>query len=268
MMKNIIAALSAAAMLAPALPYTEARAEGYTGTDHYSLNTLHRPIERLDRGLAAIDTEEGIYLSWRLYDGEDDMFGSAQENTGFIIYRDGEEIAKETQTTNYLDKDGTPDSVYSVAAVHGGQEEEPCEGVRAFSSGENYFDIPLSFIPETAVLPDGQSVEYTPNDCSCGDLDGDGQYEIVVKWTAGDKLFTNQSFAGPMYLDAYKLDGTRLWDKPIALGPNVNASAHTLMFLVYDFDGDGIAEITAQTSAGTTDGNGEYVSLASDNESI
>ena len=111
--------------------------------------------------------------------------------------------------------------------------------------------------------PNGQPYSYSPNDCSVGDVDGDGEYEIIVKWdptNSQDNAY--YGITGNVYLDAYKLDGTHLWR--IDLGENIRAGAHYTQFLVYDFDGDGLAEVICKTAPGTIDGNGNYVILPGD----
>lgn len=228
--------------------------------------------EKLDRGLAAVKVSNGVYLSWRLQADEDYFFGSAGENVSFNIYRDGELIANEGNTTNYVDTYGNLSSKYYVLPVIGGQEiNEEIKEVSAFSSGGNYFDIPL-VLPddETITTSSGDSSVYSFStaDCSVGDLDGDGEYEIIVKFTSNECDVGNAAYSGTVRFNAYKLDGTRLWENDINLGRNVFSSAHTAQFLVYDFDGDGKAEMTVQTSLGSTDAEGNYVSKASSDSSI
>ena len=46
--------------------------------------------EQLDRGLVAVPTQNGVYLSWRLQADEDNRFGDGDSNVSFDIYRDGE----------------------------------------------------------------------------------------------------------------------------------------------------------------------------------
>ncbi|MGN0106938.1 MAG: bacterial Ig-like domain-containing protein, partial [Hominilimicola sp.] len=153
------------------------------------------------------------------------------------------------------------------APVINGVEGEKCEAV---SVRENsYIDIELNR-PDAVTLPDGSTAEYISGDVSCGDLDGDGEYEVIVKWITGisSSGMYYGGFNGPVLLDAYKLDGTRLWKQPINLGVNVYTDEHNTQFLVYDFDGDGHAEITCQTSAGSMDAFGEYVSTVSADENV
>ena len=58
-------------------------------------------------------------------------------------------------------------------------------------------------------------------------------------------------------IDAYKIDGTRLWR--IDLGRNIRAGAHYTQFMVYDLDGDGRAELACKTADGTVDGAGTVI---------
>ncbi|MGN1116573.1 MAG: hypothetical protein ACI4TH_08395, partial [Candidatus Ornithomonoglobus sp.] len=227
---------------------------------------------RMDRGLIAAAITDGIYLSWRLQTDEDNRFGTADSNVLFNIYRDGELIAAEESTTNYIDKNGSADSEYYVVPVIDGEEaEEEIKTARAFVSGSNYFDIPL-VLPEDETITDSSGNENTysfnATDCSTGDLDGDGEYEIVVKFVSHELDVGSAGYSGTVRFNAYKLDGTRMWEQDINLGRNVFSSAHTAQFLVYDFDGDGKAEITCQTSLGSVDSTGEYVSRVSGDSSI
>ncbi len=88
------------------------------------------------------------------------------------------------------------------------------------------------------------------NDASVGDLDGDGDYEIVLKWDPTDsKDSAGADFTGNAYIDAYKIDPNNdgyMWR--IDLGKNVTSGAHYTQFLVYDFDGDGKSEVAMKTA--------------------
>ncbi len=252
---------------------------GYNQSDR---NT--RQMEKLNRGLIAIKTDSGTILSWRLFDSEDNVYGSASKNVSFNIYRDNIKIASVKKNTFYTDTEtGTS---YSVVPVIDGIEGEKCEPVKVMNN--SYFDIPLEKpAPETVTFPypytvtdtDGNvtatlteaTYSFFPADCSTGDVDGDGEYEIIVKWTSSERDVGEPggpSYSGTVRFAAYKLNGTKLWANDINLGRNVYSSAHTVQFLVYDFDGDGKSEMICQTSLGSTDASGRYVSHASSDDAI
>ena len=238
----------------------------YNSSTGYTDENVHtRQMEKLDRGLIAIKTDGGVYLSWRLFDSEDNIFGSADKNVSFNVYRDGKKISEVATKTNYVDS--TVGTNYSVAPVINGVEGEKCDAVTVYNN--SYFDIPLSKPDdETIYDPSGNELatySFFPADCSTGDVDGDGEYEIIVKWTSSERDVGSPgdpAYSGTVHLAAYKLDGTKLWNNDIELGKNVYSSAHTVQFLVYDFDGDGKSEVMCQTSLGSKDGQGKYVSNA------
>ncbi len=238
----------------------------YNSSTGYTDENVHtRQMEKLDRGLIAIKTDGGVYLSWRLFDSEDNIFGSADKNVSFNVYRDGKKISEVATKTNYVDS--TVGKNYSVAPVINGVEGEKCNAVTVYNN--SYFDIPL-LKPDDETIYDPSGTElatysFFPADCSTGDVDGDGEYEIIVKWTSSEHDVGspgNPAYSGTVHLAAYKLDGTKLWKNDIELGKNVYSSAHTVQFLVYDFDGDGKSEVMCQTSLGSKDGQGKYVSNA------
>lgn len=234
-----------------------------TTKNHYSVGESSRRMEKLSRGLTAVTTGSGVYLSWRLFDSEDKRFGSADSNVSFAIYRDGEKIATEENTTNYTDKNGSSASKYRVAPIVDGVEGEKCEPV---SVANQYFDIPLN-VPSAVTLEDGNTYSYFPGDASCGDVDGDGDYEIILKWDCNAQDNSNSGYTGNVLLDAYDMETKEfLWR--IDLGRNIRGGAHYTQFMVYDLDGDGKAEIACKTAPGSKDSAGEYVTKASSDESI
>lgn len=209
-----------------------------------------RQVEYLDRGLIAMKTTDGVYVGWR-------YLGTDSTNIGFNIYRDGKKINSSviTDSTNYLDTKGSTSSKYYVTTVINGKETEQSDAVSVWSN--EYKDINLQK-PAAGTTPSGETYTYTPNDCSVADLDGDGEYEIIVKWDPSNSKDNSKSgYTGNVYLDAYKLDGTMLWR--IDLGINIRAGAHYTQFMVYDFDGDGYAELICKTADGTKDGAGNYI---------
>ena len=212
-----------------------------------------KQVEHLDRGLVAISQGEGYLLSWRL-------LGNEAYGTAFNVYREGQRLNDEpiTGATLYADEEGSKGASYTLRAVVDGEEQAASRPARMIENrqGENaaFFEIPLNR-PEDG--PRGGS--YSPNDLSVGDLTGNGEYEVVVKWnpsTAKDN--SQEGFTDDVLLDAYTLDGALLWR--IDLGPNIRAGAHYTQFLVYDFDGDGTAEVMMKTAPGTRDGSGHFLS--------
>ncbi len=208
-----------------------------------------RQMEKLDRAALAIATDYGMYVTFRL-------FADEYEKAGFAIYADGVKIAELTkdEATNYCHKGGTIDTVYEIRKVTDGVEES--EGAIAKNLSHSYFDIPLRK-PEPYKTPDGNCYEYTANDASAADLDGDGEYELILKWDCNGKDNSHKGYSGECLLDAYKLDGTFLWR--INLGKNIRCGAHYTQFQVYDYDGDGYAEVVVKTADGTTDGLGHIL---------
>ena len=211
--------------------------------------------EKLSRGLIGIPTEDGMYLSWRM---------TLEDAAGlqFDLYRSsggGAEVKLNKEpidrTSDFLDRtvDYTVDNRWTLKATTG----EVATWTRLKGEKRNpYLSIPVCK-PEDGEIA-GESFTYTANDCSVGDLDGDGEYEIILKWSpSNSKRPPQRGFTGNTYLDAYKMDGTRLWR--IDLGPNVRSGAATTNFLVFDFDGDGCAEICCKTGDGTVDGLGHRI---------
>ncbi|NEE04729.1 rhamnogalacturonan lyase [Phytoactinopolyspora halotolerans] len=205
-------------------------------------------LEHLDRGLVAAATDEGVFLSWRLLGSEvTGHTGQGMVGADFHVYRDGERIATVADSTNYLDQDGAPDSDYWVAAVIDGHEVDVSARIAPWS--DTYYDIPLQK-PADGVTPAGEEYTYSANDMSVGDVDGDGQYEYVVKWDPSNSKDVSQvGYTGNVYIDTYELDGSLR--HRIDLGVNVRAGAHYTQFLVYDFDGDGRSELMFKTAPGT-----------------
>ncbi|MCI3919654.1 rhamnogalacturonan lyase [Paenibacillus sp. TRM 82003] len=205
-------------------------------------------MEDLDRGLVAVATPEGVFVAWRLLGPE--ATGSTNEGLlgpDFHLYRDGVRIAVVKDSTNYIDRSGAADSAYSVSAVVDGVELDRSEEIAPQRNG--FYEIPLRK-PEDGVTPSGQKYTYAANDMSVGDVDGDGQYEFFVKWDpSNSKDVSHVGYTGPVFIDCYKLDGTLLYR--IDLGINIRAGAHYTQFLVYDFDGDGKAELMMKTAPGT-----------------
>lgn len=203
-----------------------------------------RQMETLDRGLIAIRQGPGqIYLGWRL-------LGSDPAKTAFNLYR---VTAGETQrvnpepltgATNLLDENAGKATGYFVRPLTDDQEGEPSATVAVME--HPYLEIPLKPLED-----------YRPGDASAGDLDGDGQYEIIIHRTSKGRDNSFAGITGTPILEAYKLDGSFLWR--IDLGINIREGEHYTQFIVYDLDGDGRAEIACKTADGTKDGVGKIL---------
>ncbi|WP_207495903.1 rhamnogalacturonan lyase [Aridibaculum aurantiacum] len=207
-----------------------------------------RMMERLDRGVVAVRNAEGkVFVSWRL-------LGNEADDLGFNVYRTiGEKCEKlnkqpVTTTTSFLDEltDTLAQRAYVVKATVKGKEQEDCKPFILNGGNVPYFSIPLQ-------TPKG----YSANDGSVGDLDGDGQYEIVIHMTGRGRDNSHAGFTDPAIFHAYKMDGTLLWS--INLGKNIREGAHYTQFMVYDLDGDGRAEVAMKTADGSIDGKGNVI---------
>ena len=208
-----------------------------------------RQMEWLNRGLVAVKTSGGVFLSWR-------VLGTDGEATGFNLYRDGEKIASftGTQASNYTDTKGTTASKYSVKAVVGGKEQAADAAVSVWND---------QFLTVNLDRPNGGSdYTYSPNDIAVGDVDGDGEFELILKWDPSNSKDNSQKGkTGNVIIDCYKMGGKKLWR--IDLGVNIRAGAHYTQMLVGDYDSDGKAEFAVKTAPGTKDGSGSYLSLGS-----
>ena len=214
--------------------------------------------ERLDRGLVAVTTSSGAYLSWRLLGHEaGGATPTGLRGPDFAVYRDGRRIATVTDSTTYADPGATPGARYQVAPLVRGVPLGRSGVVTAWAA--SHHDLPLRK-PADGVTPAGEGYTYSANDVSVGDVDGDGRFEYVVKWDPSNSKDVSQvGYTGPVYLDTYRFDGTLL--HRIDLGVNIRAGAHYTQFLVYDFDGDGRSELMTKTAPGTRDGRGRYVTM-------
>ncbi|WP_246879813.1 Ig-like domain-containing protein [Bacillus suaedae] len=211
-----------------------------------------RQMEWLDRSVVAINSEDGIFISWRLLIDEYD------QDVTFNVYRGGKKLNDEPLTvTNFVDPDGTPGTKYTVETlVDGKKKKKKKEKHKVRASSTDYLSIPMQK-PEGGTTATGDYT-YSVNDSGVGDLDGDGEYEVIVKWYPSNAIDSSQQgMTGPTIFDAYKLDGTLLWR--INMGHNLTSGAHYNQFIVADFDGNGKSEFLiktadATTSYGVTDG--------------
>lgn len=259
MLKKLTAFLTAAVMVTSvaSIPVLTSYADTNSTTEK-------RVMEKLDRGTVAVKTNDGVYLSWRLLGTE------SLTNQAFDIYRDSEKIytTGEHDATCYTDSKGTADNKYTV--VPKGEAIDKTEAVDVWTTNTTYKGRSVAYkdiafkVPDGGKTPKDEEYTYTANDMSVGDLDGDGEYEYIVKWDpSNSKDNSVKGYTGKVYLDAYELDGTLLWR--IDLGVNIRAGAHYTQYMVYDFDGDGKSEVILKTAPGSKDGEGNYVSKAGKN---
>lgn len=214
-------------------------------------------MENLNRGVMAANAGNGVLVSWR-------KLATDAENTSFKLYKNGELVTEIPAggATNYFVEGGTAADTYTVDTFVGSTMTEFANaavmlGTKNSGQSGAYMDIPLNK-PDAQTMPDGSTCTYSPNDCSVGDVDGDGAYEIILKWDPSNSQDNSKSgYTGTVFLDCYKLDGTQLWR--IDLGKNIRAGAHYTQFMVYDLDGDGKAELMCKTADGTKDAAGKYI---------
>ena len=214
-------------------------------------------MEYLSRGLTAANNGSGMQLSWRI-------LATDADNTSFKLYKNGT-LLKEIpagSASNYFDQGGTATDTYTIDTYVGTTYTEKGSPALVFgtkNSGQSgaYFDI-ATRKPADQTMPDGSTCTYTENDCSVGDIDGDGQYEIFVKWDPSNSQDNSKGgYTGTVFIDCYRLDGTLVWR--VDLGRNIRAGAHYTQFMVYDFDSDGKAEMICKTADGAKDGKGNTI---------
>lgn len=206
-------------------------------------------LEDLDRGLVALDTADGTFLSWRLLASEvSGATETGQAGPAWRVARDGEEIATVSDVTSYLDPGGHAEAQYTVTPVRSGVAGEASAPAPVHANG--FFDIPL-VRPADGVTAVGEAYTYSANDASVADVDGDGRYELIVKWDPSNSKDVSQvGYTGEVFVDTYTLEGELL--NRISLGKNIRAGAHYTQFLAYDFDGDGRSELMMKTAPGTS----------------
>ncbi len=233
----LVAGVMSLSLCAGLVPQTEA--------DILTASAANVNLEYLNRGISAVSTGSGMLVNWR-------FLASDPDNAVFKLYRDDTLVytSDAGDATCYLDAGGSASSKYRVETYDGTTllGSETC----SMTSGNSYFDVKL----------DKPGSIYSPNDCSVGDVDGDGDYELFVKWDPNNSQDNSKGgVTGNVYIDCYTLEGKKLWR--IDLGKNIRAGAHYTQFLVADFDLDGKAEMTCKTADGTVDGTGKVIGDAS-----
>ena len=235
--KRTMACVSALLLSAAMIPIAASPASTYA-----KYGTGNSIVEHLDRGIYAVKNGNGMFVSWR-WNADD------ADNAEFRLYRDGQLIYTSkagTGATCFQDNSGGTGSKYRVDTLVGGElvSSEECR----FNSGKNYFDIPLN----------SPGSQYSPNDCCVGDVDGDGQYEIFLKWDPNNSQDNSKSgYTDNVYIDCVTLEGKTLWR--VDMGKNIRAGQHYTQMCVADFDCDGKAELITKTADGTKDGTGKVI---------
>jgi rhamnogalacturonan endolyase/rhamnogalacturonan exolyase len=196
-----------------------------------------------DRALVAVKAEEGIFVSWRCYEADSKDITFTLERNGAAVYTGNR--------TSFLDTAGKSGDTYKLTASEG--ISTGGESTKAW--GDVYQELTLQ-APPAQTMPDGTVTAYTSNDMSVGDLDGDGQLELIVKWYPGNAQDNSKDgYTGTTILDAYDIDlgegkAALMWR--IDLGLNIRSGAHYTQFQVWDYDGDGKAELICKTADGST----------------
>ena len=226
--------------------------------------------EKLNRHVMAVpqSTSGTNYLvSWRMLDTDDDY-------TTFDVIRNSVVIKTDiNNSTNYRDPKGSKTAQYRIVTKQHGEAVDTTEAITPWQ--DVYMQMKLER-PEGGTFHDSDYT-YSPNDCSVADVDGDGRYEILVKWEPSNPADNSQGgFTGPTIFDCYQFDDPSansnllncklLWR--VDMGHNIRSGPHYVPFLFYDFNGDGKAEFIVKTGPGTKDGMGRYVTEAADEDVI
>ena len=246
--------------------------------------------ERLNRGVVAVRTNDGkVAVSWR-------TLTSDPKGQPYDVYRNGVKLNTEPLTTGgtfFIDEQPLQgvDATYEVMVSSEQQAASQVSVPLHTGRGQGWVlpaDAPVGYIsipiqkPEGGQVPtmqqtpppgrrpgrwrDNGTYTYSANDASVGDVDGDGQYELFLKWEPSNaRDNSHDGYTGPVIIDCYKIENSKskivnsklLWR--VNLGHNIRAGAHYTQFMVYDFDGDGRAELMCKTADGTRDGQGRVI---------
>ena len=197
-----------------------------------------RVMDRLDRGVVAVKTVGGVFVSWRIQSDE-------YYDVTYNLYRDGAQIASGLTVSNFTDAAGTTASSYAVEAVKRGVVQPMSAAANTWSA--SYLEVKprhASSITSTLV----------PNDACCADVDGDGVVEILLKYDNQEEIragFPKEGHNGEYsILEVLKLDGTLLWW--VNCGPNMGDFQNNEQNIVgYDWDMDGKAEVLMRLEEGS-----------------
>lgn len=222
------------------------------------------PAKPLNRGLMAVNLSAsgrtGNLVSWRIREDDSKEYSyklyrgvTAKSQKGAL--NGGKPIKGKS---NFMDVSGSSSSYYKLEVLdEEGNVVDSMMGVKVWANQTT--TIPTRTPTDTR----GLGATYTPNDASYCDMDGDGEYEIILKWDpSNSKDAASDGKTSDTYFDCYKMDGTLLWR--INQGPNIRSGAHTTPFIAWDLNGDGYGEFVIKTAPGTIDGNGNYVVMDGD----
>lgn len=217
-----------------------------------------RIVENLNRGLTAAPAQDGksIYLSWRL-------LASDAPATAFHVYRETDGKARRltskalSQTCDFVDTTPAQQASYWVEAIVKGQ--------KPIASAKQ--EVQLSALkPYTSIrLNDGAKA----GKIALADLNGDGTYDYIIRTPESniDPGMPGDTTGKTFKISAYLSDGTYLWTYD--MGPGIEPGIWYSPFIVYDFDGDGRAEVALKTAGddflkndkGRVCGGSEYLSV-------
>jgi fibronectin-binding autotransporter adhesin len=204
-----------------------------------------RKVEKLGRGVVAVNTGGGkAYISWRLLasDPDDIAFNLYRTISGTTVKLNTTPI---TTTTDFSDNSAstTASNQYFVKPIINGVEQGASKAfsLAGSSTAKRYISIPLQPL-----------AHYSVQHIYPADLDGDGEYDYIVKRLPADSH-------NNVMIEAYNNDGTFMWRAD--LGPNIEQGAptHNPIVLAYDFDGDGKAEVLVRSSEGTVFADGTTI---------
>lgn len=236
-----------------------------------SLPAMATPqVENLGRGLVALSKADGrVFLSWRL-------LADDPASVKFNVYRTTSRVSG-AAPVDFGEYQSTPDLPPGTVKLNPSPVADVTWWIDAAPALQNNTSYFVRAVVDDVEKPEMRAVTlsagtppsayhrvpmnnppgYLPAEATVGDLDGDGEYEIVLMQSG--RAFDNSKSgrSDPPILQAYRLDGTLLWQ--INLGKNIRAGAHYTQFIVYDFDGDGRAELACKTADGTTDGKGKVI---------
>ena len=191
-----------------------------------------RPTDKLDRGLVAVPSGSGSFVSWRI-------FGEEYYDTEYNLYRDNVKVnATPLKVSCYTDANGRSGAKYQVAAVVRGVEQDRCAAVTRMDQQYKQFAVKDIYSRKGTKI----TKDYVINDIALADVTGDGVSEFILKRNYAPDGSSVANDSAYNFIECYTLEGDRLWY--IDLGPNMVSGPDEQYDAVgYDWDGDGKAEV-------------------------